>query len=363
MATRPTSPRLPAARTSRPSTRGFSSTRKTTRAKPPSRFNRLRASASRPSADLAGRSVALSDDIPTLFDHPLGPHHKLIGGWVAARETSPKQYTRAQARRRIEQVFGAAVLEILAPVDLADFRMTVLKGEDGDPPAIAIVCDSMGQMDLGWIETSDAPISWRAAAYHALEQSLGCVLPVFGYQDLFDQIAMYYWDGETEDEGARQSLIYYHGADEADLEEQALPSTMNARRPDWMITANAAPPAQLPTGLQQKLRSLHHARRALKRLQPERNAWHFDIDLIYQYVPGFEECSSLPPLTLVPTEQFAPELDDVGRHGMEMGFMDIAGLCPLPEAGRIDDWLTSLRLGAQFLLAAQHLIQLDPTNL
>lgn len=331
--------------------------------KDPNRSSRRRPFVFRPSANLAGRSVAISEDVPTLFDHPLAPHHKLVGAWVAARETSPRQYTRAQARRRIEQVFQAAVSEILAPVDLADFRMTVLKGEEGDSPAIAIVCDSMGQMDLGWIETSDAPIAWRAAAYHALEQSLGCVLPVFGYQDLFEQIAMYYWDGETDDEGARQSLIDYHGADEVDLEEQPLPSTMNARRPDWMITANAARSAQLPTGLRQNLRSLHDARRALKSLQPERNAWHCDIDLIYQYVPGFEECSSLPPLTLVPTEQFAPELDDVGRHGMEMGFMDIAGLCPLPDSGRIDDWLTSLRLGAQFLLVAQALIELDPTKL
>jgi hypothetical protein len=71
----------------------------------------------------------------------------------------------------------------------------------------------------------------------------------------------------------------------------------------------------------------------------------------------------LPPLTLVPSGQFAPELDDVGRHGMEMGFMDIAGLCPLTNPGRIDDWLASLRLGAEFLLAAQNLIELDPTKL
>ncbi|OHT21626.1 hypothetical protein [Edaphosphingomonas haloaromaticamans] len=275
----------------------------------------------------------------------------------------PRQYTRAQARRRIEQVFRAAVLEILAPIELADLQTIVLKGEDGDPPAIAIVCDSLGQIDLGWIETSDAPISWRAAAYRELEQNLPCILPIFGYEQLFDTISMYYWDGETDDEGARHALIHYHGADEADLDEQALPSTMNARRPDWMIAANAARPAQLPAGLRQMLRSLRRARRALKRLPPERDAWHFDLDLINQYVPGFEEASTLPPLTLVPSEQFAPELDDVGRHGMEMGFMDVAGLCPLTNPGRIDDWLASLRLGAEFLLAAQNLIELDPTKL
>ena len=75
------------------------------------------------------------------------------------------------------------------------------------------------------------------------------------------------------------------------------------------------------------------------------------------------ECSSLPPLTLVPFEQFARELDDIARNGMEMGFMDIAGIFPLPHADRIDDWFTSLRLGAQFLVAAQDLIRLDPTTL
>ena len=71
----------------------------------------------------------------------------------------------------------------------------------------------------------------------------------------------------------------------------------------------------------------------------------------------------MPPLTLVPFEHFARELDDVARHGMEMGFMDVAGLCPLPDAENIDDWFASLRLGARFLLAAQDLIQLDPAQL
>ncbi len=343
--------------------RGCSSTRKAERTKDTSRSSRRRRFASRPSADLAGRSVAICDDVPTLFDGPLGPHHKLIGAWVAARETTPRQYTRAQARVRIEQVFRAAVLDILAPLDLADLRMTVLKGEDGDPPAIAIVCDSLGQIDLGWIETSDAPISWRAAAYRELEQNLPYVLPIFGYERLFETMSIYYWDCETDDEAARRCMIEYHGMDEAEVDEQTLPSMMNARRPDWMIAAKAAASAQLPSGLRQKLRSLRHAHRALKSLQPEHNAWHFDVDLINQYVPGFEEASPLPPLTLVPFEQFAPQLDDVCRHGMEMGFMDIAGLCPLPDSGRIDDWLTSLRLGAQFLLAAQALIELDPTKL
>ena len=63
-----------------------------------------------------------------------------------------------------------------------------------------------------------------------------------------------------------------------------------------------------------------------------------------------------------PFDHFARELDDVGRNGMEMGFMEVAGLCPLPDANHIDDWFASLRLGAEFLLAAQELIQLDPAQ-
>lgn len=363
MATRPTLPRLPARRASSPSTHESSSTRKAERIRDPSRSSRRRRFASRPSVDLAGRSVAICDDVPTQFDGPLGPHHKLIGAWAAAREVSPRQYTRAQARMHIERVFRAAVLDVLAPIDLADLRVTVLKGEDGDPPAIAIVCDDIGQIDLGWIETSEAPISWRAAAYHELQQNLPCVLPIFGYEQLFDQISIYYWGCETDDEGARQSLIECHGLDEASVDEQTLPSTMNARRPDWMIAANAARPSQLPNGLREKLRTLRQARAAVRSLQPESSAWHFEFDLINQYLPGFEDASPMPPLTLVPTDQFAAELDDVCRHGMEVGFMDVAGFCPISDPGRLDDWLASLQLGARVLLAAQNLIALDPTNL
>lgn len=252
--------------------------------------------------------------------------------------------------------------DILNPIELVDLRITVIHGEDDLPPAIAVVCDSMGQLDLGWIETSDAPIAWRAAAYGALEESLGRVLPVFGYRDLFEEYAACYWDGETDDETARQCLVDYHGVNPDDLDEHTLPSTMNALRPEWMISANAAQSAELPARIRAKLdrlRALHHR---FKQLRPEQDAWHLDMDLLYDYVPGIEECASLPPLTLVPFDQFARELDNVAQYGMELGFMDVAGLCALPEASRIDDWFASLRLGAQFLLAVQELIQLDPAN-
>lgn len=274
-----------------------------------------------------------------------------------------RRCTRAEARRRIERVFDKAVLDILRPLELAELRVAVLNSEDMDAPAIAIVCDSMGQLDLGWIETSDAQIGWRAAAYTALARTMGSALPIFGYDDLFEEISMYYWDGEIEDEAARDALVAYHGADPEDLKDTILPSDMNDRRPDWMIAANAAPPRSLPNGLRSALRNLRRSHQALRRFSDERNAWHFDGPTLHEYLPDLEECSSLPPLTLVPVEQFAREVDDVARHGMEYGFMDIAGLCPLPDAARVTDWFASLEAGARFLLAAQELIQLDPDTL
>ncbi|MGI9376010.1 MAG: hypothetical protein ACR2PC_07955 [Tsuneonella suprasediminis] len=331
-------------------------------AKPRNRLHARPVFASRRSADLAGRSVAISADIPAIFDAPLPPHHKLIGRWVASREISSDLYTRPAARRHIEGVFNTAVLEILDPIDIADFSVAVIQGEEDGTPAIAVICQSLGQIDLGWIETGDAPISWRAAAYKALDQGLGRVLPIFGYEDLFNEISMYYWDGEIDDKGARQSLIAYHGADADELDELTLPSEMNARRPEWMIKENAAPSKLLPAGLRRKLKRFHAAHKAVGTFRPERNAWNLDLQVAYDYIPGIEECSSLPPLTLVPFDHFARELDDVGRHGMEMGFMEVAGLCPLRHANHVDDWFASLRLGAEFLLAAQELIQLDPAQ-
>lgn len=181
MATRASSPSLPAAPRPRRFTRGSSPIPTTAKAKRRSRSSLLPVSGSRPSVDLAGRTVALSADIPATFDQPLSNHHKLIGRWVAGREPSAKQYTRVSARRRIEQVFNAAVLEILDPIEIVDLRIAVLTGEDANPPAIAVACDSLGQLDLGWIETGEAPTPWRAAAYAALGETLGTALPIFGY--------------------------------------------------------------------------------------------------------------------------------------------------------------------------------------
>ena len=251
---------------------------------------------------------------------------------------------------------------ILAPIDLVALRTVVLRGPDGEPPALLLVCDSVGQLDLGWIETSDAPIAWRAAAYVALERLLGSALPIFGYQDLYDEISLYYWEGETDDDAAREALIEFHGADPEEVDGMALPSEMAARRPDWMIASNAAPPKQLPPGLRKALVELRRAHRALMR-ERDGNAWFFETETLYEYVPGIEECSSLPPLTLVPVEQFACEVDDIGRQGMEMGFMDAAGLCRLPDPASVDAWFSSLRLGVRFLAAAQALLRLDPTTL
>ncbi len=362
MATQPASPSLPAAPRPRPFTRGSSSRTATTRRVAQNRSHRPPACGSPLSADLAGRAVRLSDDIPVLFDGPLAQHHKLMGRWALTREPSTRSFSRVEARRHIERAFNSAVHEILDAIDLAELRITVLQGEGGRAPAIAIVCESMGQLDLGWIETSEGPIGWRAAAYRALEQTIGRILPIFGYQDLFEEISMYYWEGESDDESALEHLVDLHGADPDNLEDLLLPSMLNERRPDWMIAANATPWTQLPRRLRRMIRALREAHDAFGAVSDEQDAWHFDSDTVYNYVPEFEECSSLPPLTLVPFDHFSRELDDIGRPGMEMGFMDVAGLCVLPDAARIDDWFATLRLGARLLLAAQDLIRFDPTN-
>lgn len=317
----------------------------------------------RRSANVVGQAVALSPDIPSVFDAPLAVHHKLIGRWVATREKRARTYSRVEARQRIERVFGAAVAEILRPVEIADFRVAVILSEQGGPPAIALICQSLGQIDLGWIETGEAPIAWRAAAYQMLDKTLRAALPIFNYDDLFEEISMYYWDGECEDEAARQALIHYHGADAETLDELTMPSEMNARRPDWMLADNAAPVAELPKSLRAALQTVGQAHAALKATARERNAWYFEWDQLLEYLPDMEECTRLPPMTLVPFDHFTRELDDVARHGMEMGFTDIAGIVPVEDANLIDDWFASLALGAHFLLAAQALIQLDPAKM
>ncbi len=93
---------------------------------------------------------------------------------------------------------------------------------------------------------------------------------------------------------------------------------------------------------------------------PERDAWYLDFEIARRYVPDIDECASLPPLTLVPLAQFRRELDTALQSGMEMGFMDIAGICTLPDANRIDDWFESLRCGADFLKAAQDIVRFTP---
>ncbi len=261
-------------------------------------------------------------------------------------------------------------MAVLKPIELADLRVVALAGDDGLPPALAIVCDSIGQLDLGWIEKSNvlmntvfanvAPVGWRAAAYQVLEQNLNAALPVFGYADLLEELSAYYWDGETDDEGARAALIGYHGAEADDLAEMTLPSQVHARRPDWM-TAKAAPMKYMPPCLRKALTRVRDAHKAVRALG-DGNAWRYDREAMETHLPEYVDRAPLPPITLVPFDHFAREIDDVGRFGMEQGFDDIAGLCVLTGPEMIDPWFASLRLGAELLLAAQDLIALDPAN-
>lgn len=340
---------------------------------PSSRSRRLPACELRPLADLAGRSVALSIDVPPSFDAPgapaLDPHHKLLAPWAASREGTAKHYTRPEARRHIEREFDAAVLEILKPLELADLRVALLVG-DPLPPAIVVVCDSIGQLDLRWIEKSNvlsntlvgsiAPLRWRATAYRALESALLGFFPIFGFEDLMQELSGYYWDGEIDDERARQTLIDYHGHDPEDLESMTLPSQVRAKRPDWMLAENATALKNLPAGLRTRVRALRAARQAVDDAHTAGSAWTFSWDGVCDYLPHMEDSGSLPPMTIVPFDELGQEIDTVCQHCMETSFMDVAGLCPLTDASSVEAWFTSLKLGVDLLLAAQALIDIDP---
>lgn len=324
----------------------------------------------RPSANLAGRSVALSADIPAAFDAPLGAHHKAIGRWLIDREASRETFTRGEARKHIEQAFDQAVQEAMGNTILADLRVVVLQGDDQQmPPALAIICDSVGQIDMGWIEKTNvlshtltgsvAPVGWRARAYQALNV-LGSVLPVFGYQEMIDELSNYYWDGETDDAEVRRVMVEFHGHDPEDV---ILPSAIAAKRPDFMLAENAAPLKALPVALRQRLRRLQTAFDALRNFDQPANAFGgFDFHEACEYMPEYEECSHLAPMTLVPFDDFSREVDEIGRFGMEMGFMNLTGFCPIKDATTVAQWFTSLRLGAEVIAAAQDLIDFDPTD-
>lgn len=277
--------------------------------------------------------------------------------------------TRTEARRYIEQEFDRLVMAALGGSDLADLRTVALYGQDGDPPAIAIICDSVGQIDLGWIEKTNvlshtlngsvAPVGWRAAAYAALCSTLSMVIPLFDFGSMMEELSMYYWDGETEDEGARKAIAYHNGEFEDGM---TLPSDVAAKRPDFMLAENKGPLKDMPPALRARLKRLREAYAALKRFGTEGNAWYFDFEKVTEYLPEYEDCATIPPMTLVPAEQFDMELDEVGRAGMELRFFDIAGFCHLTEPAVLDQWFTSLRLGCELLHAAQSLIETDPTG-
>ena len=332
----------------------------------------LRRSADQAGGQLAGRAMALSPEVAASFDAPLAPHHRIIGRWLGERDGASAPITRVEARALIERAFAEAVSDILSGNSLVDLSVIVLSGNDADqPPAIAIICDTVGQVALGWIEKTNAlrhtmsgsvaPKTWRAAAYRALDK-LRIALPMFDFDDMIEEFSMYYWDGETTDAGARRSLAMLHAVEEDELEDMILPSMVFAKRPDFMLKENARNLITLPKALRSKIERLDYAAKALSDFGRQNNAWAYDTNEVHEYLPDYEDWALLPPMTLVPFDIFSQEIDEIGRHGMEMGFFDLSGLCPLGGADTIDHWFTSLRLGAEVILAAQDLIDFDPAQ-
>jgi len=366
MATHPSTLARPAATRSALSTRPSPSGLSAVRA---NRSRRRQASLSRPSADLAGRAVALSPAVPFGFDEPLAPHHRMIGRWLAIRECADQPLTRMETRRFITDGFDRAVQVALSAINLADLRVIVLRGQEGLPPAIAIICDSIGETELGWIVKTNvlshtingnvAPVGWRAAAYEALTTRLGFALPIFGYEDFVEELSMYYWDGATDDETARQHIADYNGY--SDDVEIILPSQIAALRPDYML-AKPSPQKDMPPELRKRLKRLDEAYKALKAFDEKANAWRFDHDQVIEYLPHYMDAGTLPPLTFLPFDIFGQHLDEIGRIAMETSFYDIVGLTLIEDASQVEHWHQSLRLGAEFFAAVQDLIDCDPTK-
>jgi hypothetical protein len=294
----------------------------------------------------------------------------MLGQWAAAREKSARTYTRGEARQQIERLFNSAALEILKPIEIVDLRAAVLQGENGQPPAIALICDSIGQIDLGWIEKSNAlrvtafeqvaPVGIQAAAYQALATTLNAAVPMIGFADLMEELSAYYWDGETTDEGAVRCMKEWRGLEDDEIEAEQLPSGIIARRPDWMIAENAFPLKRLPAGLAKRIRRLRKACEALQSLPFDGSAWRYNGAFILDYLPEYEDRGMLPSMTIIPFDVYAREIDDIARPCMEMGFWDIVGLSQLPTPAAIEQWFASLKLGAELLLAAQDLITINP---
>lgn len=130
-----------------------------------------------------------------------------------------------------------------------------------------------------------------------------------------------------------------------------------------MISTNAAPMKQMPKGLRDRLQRLRAAHKALGDLSPTGHAWRCGTDDFHEYLPEYLDRSTTAPLTIVSFDDFAREVDQVAQHGMEYGFHDIIGLCPMPDAATVDGWLSSLTVGAQYLLAAQDLIDTNPNEM
>lgn len=313
--------------------------------------------------------------MPAIFDTPLGRHHRIIGAWVAAKGDDQQARTRHETRTLIEGAFHQAVMDILKPVEVADYRAGVLIGDNDLPSALALVCDSIGQPDMGWIEKSNvlantlngpvAPLSYQATAYQAIVDTIQCTLPAFSFEDLFEEYATYYWEGETTDDGARAFLVDMHGADPADMGDYTLPSQMYEKRPAWMLRENATAMKRLPKGLRECIKRLRVAHDAVKALDVAGNPWsgRAEYEIINAYFPEMEDRSHLPPMTVVPFDHFGREIDAIAQIGMEYGFMDVVGLCPLTDAATIDAWLASLRTGVEYLLRLQELINLDPKDM
>lgn len=366
MATKPSSkPRLaarPRPGSTPNSTRRRGPVREARRSRP------LKALPSPRSDNLVGGIVRFSPDIPVSFGETLTSNHLTVGRWVAAHGlASEAAISREEARRLIENTLTAKIHEIIRGLEILGLHVAVLSCEESpddvdQPPAILISHNSHGDIFFKWIEDEAIPVGWRAAAYHAIATTLPRIVPLLALGDMMEELSMWYWDGEIDDEGAKLALIHNHGADEDELDGYVLPSQVEAKVPGWMKSELAARSRCLPPALRRSIIGLKQAARKARGHTGEGGAWSYDRDQLLEYAPWLEDASCVPPVTIVPSNIFEQELDDVYRFGMENGSDDTCGIMAISSAAEVDTWLTSFAAGVAVLKAAEALISLDPSS-
>lgn len=317
--------------------------------------------------------MTLSRAIPTsIGPNPINPARHLMAEALISRRAHRPSFnhpgTLADAARAIDAELIAEIDAILSPLPEDSWSLSVSLLPDPTEAKVGalIALHDAYRASPDWLSDPAIADDVKSEIWALLGRAMPILLPVGCFDDLVEEISGYWWQGELDDDAAREAIAEMRGEELGPDDDFFLPSKFLAAQPQWTLfepwpRPNDAPTPALPDFVAGPAAQVLKAMKPFRNASANRAAWISDFDITTDVAPEYGDAVSTPPIFLVPDiPVFNEALNDIGECAMQTSFWNVCGAAIMTSPKDIQTWLKSLAAGVPLLVALDGLLRATP---